>query len=1431
MSGLIFKGDTVNNFGEFLPCPYIEKIYVSEFGFTVQISLFINTFSASPDVELIKNQLSALTYYVTPVWQTPRHKILANYKTEDIFKLLPVDATYTHLQSVAPLANSVYNDKITLQWHAYKFSDFVEVAGPFYDDKNNVVLKFIIPLNDVEDTDGADITLASDPRATNGWSVQSSNDYGLPLDSEKFLRWTEALPRYDNELSDYGYQDYKIVAWSSNIDVGTNRSAGLDATFNKYNANTGVLESAPISRSKAEPILLFPARCGFAPRYVSAFGTEGGAPQEYSTIVGAGDALLDMEGTGVDATRLHSPGVRSQAILQRFVFNESSLMGYLTPEQAGLATAMDSYKGLTTAEVTAKCLSEHAEAYSMVVPTYDLSVERYGDTQLHSITPTGPGSPTLASDNVESALPIWAETNTFNNLPPALINQYVSDISYEQVVEDGAVITPQQTMYLRADGAVYSGERIQALDGFMYASDEITLEKIVTNFKEMLDSYEEAAKKDRELATIIAEVSTVFQLRGDEPTFIPEMNKLRYAWPDKSTATTTGHLYERLKRYIYNANTAVKNQGPESRLQRRVIANTKVVNQSFSSEGHYFDPPQLPSERDMDPDGYQYPSPYLYNDYMKVSRRHVEGGEAYDEGGYVDLGDGSGDAYIRSSGYFFFDFEKALATESAISTIFPIAKLNLLFGRDLFQHKFKFKTVYMGRRFCNEPTIGDIFTDGAISGYDPTGQLSRTERDSSILMKRFKLSFDTGTQVLKPTVNYLEQHTNDDYPDSGFEIRKVLNWRGDYGDAAAGFTTSTDYSYIALRAFGGISTVPGAIGLENYRLAAFEFQDYYDMYSPAYSIDPAFRDPREFYRVKVWINDETMRMYDSIIYHYRQTKNQLEGYLDAARENCSYNGDNTVFNTFFADGIEGNYSENPASAPWVRAPIEFQIHKDLLFNTHMGDKDRILAMALKNTNNINPRTGNLPDLETFWADYKQLYDEMYDAPAYDGTSDPVEGPAPSSSLFGSDDEGASRYTPKQKQASLGRDRILKFSTDYTNLPAIIDAPDPASSTGIDDSIAWCRFDLATYFELISTGFPGGSGEFTVGQAIGGYAGDKAGAQWNTSGRPTNQDVIWSFLHRMHIRQGSMDTSIYDLIYSSADGEIFAYDYSNKYLNYCLGDLWVLLVVQARELGLTEADAVNLIVYDTPFYAEIDTMRFVDPAADGALDTVRVEALYGGILDRMDDSKRTTVLTNYGGVHGQRATAIYNLARAFNMTNIFSPQDNSGEASISMLAGDYPDALEAALRVIRESGAFNEFTFDTDAFGALTSSRGRKWWDGAGLLDIGSHNAAVKDILTRVAGRNTAQLALYDSAARQIYRTAEFTSAHQRLRIPGTRGGTPRTANALPAGASPPDGFTGMESLVYQAGPVTATEIYGSDMQFPGMPMEDLINLTGGTGGS
>ena len=120
---------------------------------------------------------------------------------------------------------------------------------------------------------------------------------------------------------------------------------------------------------------------------------------------------------------------------------------------------------------------------------------------------------------------------------------------------------------------------------------------------------------------------------------------------------------------------------------------------------------------------------------------------------------------------------------------------------------------------------------------------------------------------------------------------------------------------------------------------------------------------------------------------------------------------------------------------------------------------------------------------------------------------------------------------------------------------------------------------------------------------------------------------------------------------------------------------------------------------------------------------------------------------------------------------------------------------------------------------------------AGLLDTGTLSAGVKDILTRVAGRNATQLALYDSAARRIYRTAEFTSAHQHLRIPGTRGGTPKTARALLAGASPPDGFTGMESLVYQAGPVTATEIYGSDMQFPGMSMEDLINLTGGTGGS
>ena len=105
MSGLVYRGDTFDNFGELLPCPYIEKVWVQEKGWVVQLSLMINTLSADPDIDLIENNLRALTYYTCPVWDEPSHRILNNILLRQKYNFYYIflggcRVSYTHLLSV-----------------------------------------------------------------------------------------------------------------------------------------------------------------------------------------------------------------------------------------------------------------------------------------------------------------------------------------------------------------------------------------------------------------------------------------------------------------------------------------------------------------------------------------------------------------------------------------------------------------------------------------------------------------------------------------------------------------------------------------------------------------------------------------------------------------------------------------------------------------------------------------------------------------------------------------------------------------------------------------------------------------------------------------------------------------------------------------------------------------------------------------------------------------------------------------------------------------------------------------------------------------------------------------------------------------------------------------------------------------------------------
>ena len=90
-----------------------------------------------------------------------------------------------------------------------------------------------------------------------------------------------------------------------------------------------------------------------------------------------------------------------------------------------------------------------------------------------------------------------------------------------------------------------------------------------------------------------------------------------------------------------------------------------------------------------------------------------------------------------------------------------------------------------------------------------------------------------------------------------------------------------------------------------------------------------------------------MEVYNSIRHQFWETKNELEDYVERAREACSYNNWEFHFNKFFADGMDALYEGNPQSAPWIRGPLVYEIHRDLLGNSHNGNEDRLLVTVKK----------------------------------------------------------------------------------------------------------------------------------------------------------------------------------------------------------------------------------------------------------------------------------------------------------------------------------------------------------------------------------------------------------------------------------------------------------------------------------------------------
>ena len=181
-------------------------------------------------------------------------------------------------------------------------------------------------------------------------------------------------------------------------------------------------------------------------------------------------------------------------------------------------------------------------------------------------------------------------------------------------------------------------------------------------------------------------------------------------------------------------------------------------------------------------------------------------------------------------------------------------------------------------------------------------------------------------------------------------------------------------------------TVSPSIYPYGYRLMTFEFIDLYkgeNVDWMAIEHGDHHEYTMQFY-ADVDIRDYTGNLALSIMETYLDIiEGGFESYVEYATEWCAYNKVEDSFTAYFADAITEWYtsSAKPEWTPWLRAPMIYYMHRDLLFGEFGGGtvqaKTNVIASAINMAEKISPYTGNLTSLLAFQEEMMNFYSEYY----------------------------------------------------------------------------------------------------------------------------------------------------------------------------------------------------------------------------------------------------------------------------------------------------------------------------------------------------------------------------------------------------------------------------------------------------------------------
>ena len=347
---------------------------------------------------------------------------------------------------------------------------------------------------------------------------------------------------------------------------------------------------------------------------------------------------------------------------------------------------------------------------------------------------------------------------------------------------------------------------------------------------------------------------------------------------------------------------------------------------------------------------------------------------------------------VHNKGIFFFDYEKALRTQSATAELINLTKMQQYFRRAVSYQYFYVEKVELSREEV----------------YIATAATAASDHDSIKCVIYADFKAPPGSVLAGQYQNLDKSHT--DFPTAPCQFSTGLEWYPDEGGTAdaiadldlykfnylrpiaetsAGTTLTT---YLKLKNFdvmnsdrtarldgfndlSVLSSFEGAGSVyDGYRLMCFEYSDIMDDDVAFYNASArgtviigdtrktklasmnAIDAERTVYKITVTVRENCKGFLDDFYVYLKEIYDEYMEYSSYAEEVCSFNNITNSYNQFFIEGITAKYA---AEAPWAKAAYAFTALADILFNPSQITAESLNYMVMDRLAKISPSTGTL----------------------------------------------------------------------------------------------------------------------------------------------------------------------------------------------------------------------------------------------------------------------------------------------------------------------------------------------------------------------------------------------------------------------------------------------------------------------------------------